>query len=407
MFEKFNALKRWQKILIIIIGILLLPLTLLLFSILFLVKSISKKSNKFLKILKIVISLVLIFILSIFNWVWWGEMFKMATDPNYSTELNEQQERERKEEELKEKETKEKQELKDELENQKKKELEEKKKQEDLELAKKAKEEKAKSEKLAKEKAEKERVEKENAKNGIRFETVDEVENLYKKNQEKINKREKIRDDLDWKEITLQNVLNHASNSKKLLSKLENRTDKIDLSMKLVAVDDLHHNTSQKVMKETLEYIINEYKNSKLDNKEKLEDYLYITRYLDSKLNSYPEYKQKQEAIYQMYNLTKDRLRNMDTNFDTEKADKALGIYIEKPKEKVETIKPKTNKSNTEELNESSNNQKTSITVYANGGKSKSNKYHSSPTAHNMEGAIPMSREEAESKGYVACKRCY
>lgn len=407
MFEKFNALKRWQKILIIIIGILLLPLTLLLFSILFLVKSISKKSNKFLKILKIVISLVLIFILSIFNWVWWGEMFKMATDPNYSTELNEQQERERKEEELKEKETKEKQELKDELENQKKKELEEKKKQEDLELAKKAKEEKAKSEKLAKEKAEKERVEKENAKNGIRFETVDEVENLYKKNQEKINKREKIRDDLDWKEITLQNVLNHASNSKKLLSKLENRTDKIDLSMKLVAVDDLHHNTSQKVMKETLEYIINEYKNSKLDNKEKLEEYLYITRYLDSKLNSYPEYKQKQEAIYQMYNLTKDRLRNMDTSFDIEKADKALGIYVEKPKEKVETTKPKTNKSNTEELNESSNNQKTSITVYANGGKSKSNKYHSSPTAHNMEGAIQMSREEAEAKGYVACKRCY
>ncbi len=57
----------------------------------------------------------------------------------------------------------------------------------------------------------------------------------------------------------------------------------------------------------------------------------------------------------------------------------------------------------------SSNNsyQESSKMVYANGGKSKSDKYHSSPTAHNMEGAIPMSESEAKSKGYVACKRCY
>ena len=46
-------------------------------------------------------------------------------------------------------------------------------------------------------------------------------------------------------------------------------------------------------------------------------------------------------------------------------------------------------------------------TVYANGGSSTSNKYHSSPTAHNMEGAIQMSESEAKNKGYVACKRCY
>ncbi|RDY23800.1 MBL fold metallo-hydrolase [Romboutsia maritimum] len=46
-------------------------------------------------------------------------------------------------------------------------------------------------------------------------------------------------------------------------------------------------------------------------------------------------------------------------------------------------------------------------TVYANGGKSKSNKYHSSPTAHKMEGAIPMSESEAQNKGYVPCKKCF
>ena len=52
-------------------------------------------------------------------------------------------------------------------------------------------------------------------------------------------------------------------------------------------------------------------------------------------------------------------------------------------------------------------NTSSGLVVYANGGRSKSNKYHSSPTAHNMEGAIKMTQSEAESKGYVACKRCY
>jgi beta-lactamase superfamily II metal-dependent hydrolase len=46
-------------------------------------------------------------------------------------------------------------------------------------------------------------------------------------------------------------------------------------------------------------------------------------------------------------------------------------------------------------------------TVYANGGRSTANKYHSSPTAHNMEGAIEMSESDAKAQGYVACKICY
>lgn len=228
MFEKFKVLKSWQKILIVIIGILLLPLTLLLFSILFLVKSINKNSNKLVKTLKVVISLFVVFILLMFNWVWWGATLKVATEPN----LNEQQVIKRKEEEqdIKDNEVKEKQELKakeekDKLEQQKKKELEEKKKQEDLELAQNKKEEKEKAEKLAKENA-------------------------------------------------------------------------------------------------------------------------------------------------------------------------------DKSTENAQAPNPKTEESNP-------TNQKTSETVYANGGKSKSNKYHSSPTAHNMEGAISMSREEAEANGYVACKTCY
>ena len=51
--------------------------------------------------------------------------------------------------------------------------------------------------------------------------------------------------------------------------------------------------------------------------------------------------------------------------------------------------------------------QSSGNTVYANGGSSTSNKYHSSPTAHNMEGAIEMSESDAKAQGYVACKICY
>lgn len=69
------------------------------------------------------------------------------------------------------------------------------------------------------------------------------------------------------------------------------------------------------------------------------------------------------------------------------------------------------NQSPSNTVNNSGNNSSTNLTseriVYANGGTSTSNKYHSSPTAHNMEGAIKMTESQAKSKGYVACKRCY
>lgn len=65
------------------------------------------------------------------------------------------------------------------------------------------------------------------------------------------------------------------------------------------------------------------------------------------------------------------------------------------------------NVSNQEESNSKNIQSESSETVYANGGHSKSSIYHSSPTAHKMEGAIAMSKSEAISRGYVACKKCY
>ncbi len=45
--------------------------------------------------------------------------------------------------------------------------------------------------------------------------------------------------------------------------------------------------------------------------------------------------------------------------------------------------------------------------VYANGGNSKSNIYHKTAHAHNMEGAIKMTEKQAKARGYRACKRCW
>lgn len=74
---------------------------------------------------------------------------------------------------------------------------------------------------------------------------------------------------------------------------------------------------------------------------------------------------------------------------------------------KVRSSRNTSNVSNSESSSNTSNSSESSEIVYANGGRYKSSIYHSSPSAHNMEGAIAMSKSEAISRGYVACKRCY
>lgn len=74
-----------------------------------------------------------------------------------------------------------------------------------------------------------------------------------------------------------------------------------------------------------------------------------------------------------------------------------------------------TTKRNTNNYNRKHNNYKNSYGgsktgkeyVYCNGGRSSSNKYHSSAHAHGMKGAIKMTKKQAEASGYIACKRCY
>lgn len=46
-------------------------------------------------------------------------------------------------------------------------------------------------------------------------------------------------------------------------------------------------------------------------------------------------------------------------------------------------------------------------TIYWNGGKSKSKIYHRTVTAHGMKDAVPMTKSQAKSHGFRACKTCW
>ena len=48
-----------------------------------------------------------------------------------------------------------------------------------------------------------------------------------------------------------------------------------------------------------------------------------------------------------------------------------------------------------------------SATVYWNGGSSSSDKYHKHSTCSGMKGAVKMTENQAKSRGYVACKKCF
>lgn len=73
----------------------------------------------------------------------------------------------------------------------------------------------------------------------------------------------------------------------------------------------------------------------------------------------------------------------------------------------VDASNGSTNKNNESTNKNTSSESGSSDVVYANGGSSSSNKYHSSPNAHGMKGAIKMKESEAISKGYKACGLCY
>ena len=157
--------------------------------------------------------------------------------------------------------------------------------------------------------------------------TYEDVKLAYEQNLEKIMNNEQIQK-LD--NITFDKVLEYAKKSSDIISTVENNGDKVSTIDKLVSIDDLSHNTSQDVMEECLKYIIDEYEKNSLLDESKIIEYQYIVRYLDKRLDNHPNMKDADSMIFDMYQITKDSIRDLSSSVETN---------IEQVNDKINSVK--------------------------------------------------------------------
>ena len=166
--------------------------------------------------------------------------------------------------------------------------------------------------------------------------------------------------------------------------------------------------TSKELDNQEIKDAVNEYKIC-LDKIEKMKITLEKNKSLsDEELVKLKELEEKYEALSIDYiDYKKNYPQNINEEIKT--LNEENNLYSDKVEELENKVATLNNKVSTQQqvVASSNNSSNSSSTVYANGGSSKSNKYHKSANAHNMKDAIPMSEDEAKSKGYVACKKCY
>lgn len=147
------------------------------------------------------------------------------------------------------------------------------------------------------------------------YTTYEEVKEDYNYNLQKIMNNEQIRE-LDMMNIKLDNILEYANKSKVVADTVENSSDKIDVVTNLVALDDLQHNTTQDAMTETIKYVIEKYENSKYESD--VIQFLYLTRYLDKRLDNHTNMKNIDDMIFDMYQIAEDTIRVNSANTQEE-----------------------------------------------------------------------------------------
>ena len=240
----------------------------------------------------------------------------------------------------------------------------------------------------------------------IKYSSIDDLKNAYNSKLNDIMNKKQIQE-LDKDKITSNDVINIAKSSESLIGQASSDSQKIDLSGYLVSLDDLNHNTTDTVKNEIYEYLVSEYKSNKLKDKDNFYEYLYLTKYLYTSFSDVNN--QKADTVFDMYQIVKDNYRNLDIESNINQVNKSLGIKSTSNKSTNKVKKHSSSyKKNSSSSNEySNNNSSNSSIVYCNGGTSSSNKYHSSPNAHGMKGAIKMTEKQAKASGYVPCKKCY
>lgn len=368
LWSKFKNLKLGFKIIVGIIAILFLPITLTLLVLELLIRSIKNR-----KVLGIIISGILTLGLLFFDAIYVTGMYEGITTD--STELTSEQEQQEKEAEAKAK-------------------AEQKQKEE--------------AEKAAKEKQQQEKKETEKLPTKpIEYSSIDELKEAYNSKINDIMDEKQIQE-LDKDKITSNDVIDIAKSSESLIGQASSDSQKIDLSGYLVSLDDLSHNTTDIVKNEIYEYLVKEYKNNKLKDKDNFYEYLYLTKYLHKSFSDSND--QRIDTVFDMYQIVKDNYRNISTRANVEQVNKSLGIKStsKKSSNSNSNSSTKIKKKSYRNTNNSNNNSSNSGSiVYCNGGTSSSNKYHSSPNAHGMKGAIKMTEKQAKASGYVPCKKCY
>lgn len=190
------------------------------------------------------------------------------------------------------------------------------------------------------------------------------------------------------------------------ISKIEKENNSEELNKEINDLKDKSGKLSEEVTeKET------KYDNLEAEKEEKLEK---EKREAEEDKRKAEEEKKRIEAEKK---LAEERKEQTTNNITTAKPNNSSNTSTSGSQNKPQVSpnnKPATNKKPTTNNKPSSSNssnssggQPSGSIVYANGGSSKSNKYHKSPTAHKMEGAIKMTESQAKNQGYVACKICY
>ena len=369
LWSKFKNLKLGFKIIIGIIAIIFLPITLTLLVIELLIRSIKNR-----KVLGIIISCILTLVLLFSDVVYITGMYEGITTDSTDLALEQEQQEQEKEAEAR---------------------------------AKAKQKQKEDAEKAAKEKEQQEKKETEKLPTKpIKYSSIDDLKNAYNSKLNDIMNKKQIQE-LDKDKITSNDVINIAKSSESLIRQASSDSQKIDLSGYLVSLDDLNHNTTDTVKNEIYEYLVSEYKSNKLKDKDNFYEYLYLTKYLYTSFSDVNN--QKADTVFDMYQIVKDNYRNLDIESNINQVNKSLGIKSTSNKSTNKVKKHSSSyKKNSSSSNEySNNNSSNSSIVYCNGGTSSSNKYHSSPNAHGMKGAIKMTEKQAKASGYVPCKKCY
>lgn len=369
LWSKFKNLKLGFKIIIGIIAIIFLPITLTLLVIELLIRSIKNR-----KVLGIIISGILTLVFLFSDVVYITGMYEGITTDSTDLALEQEQQEQEKEAEAR---------------------------------AKAKQKQKEDAEKAAKEKEQQEKKETEKLPTKpIKYSSIDDLKNAYNSKLNDIMNKKQIQE-LDKDKITSNDVINIAKSSESLIRQASSDSQKIDLSGYLVSLDDLNHNTTDTVKNEIYEYLVSEYKSNKLKDKDNFYEYLYLTKYLYTSFSDVNN--QKADTVFDMYQIVKDNYRNLDIESNINQVNKSLGIKSTSNKSTNKVKKHSSSyKKNSSSSNEySNNNSSNSSIVYCNGGTSSSNKYHSSPNAHGMKGAIKMTEKQAKASGYVPCKKCY